>query len=102
MFKSDAVITDSFHGSIFSIIFNKPFITIYDKFNAKERFNSLSNLFGVSDRLFENGQQINFHQLLIYFDIIIDSIEFFFQTFNSFVIIKSVYSILISKGIIIF
>ena len=64
MFKSDAVITDSFHGSIFSIIFNKPFITIYDKFNAKERFNSLSNLFGVSDRLFENGQQINFHQLL--------------------------------------
>ena len=64
IFKSSAVITDSFHGTIFSIIFNKPFITIYDKLNAKERFNSLGNLLGVHDRLFENGQQINFSQLI--------------------------------------
>ena len=64
IFKSNAVITDSFHGTIFSIIFNKPFITIYDKLNAKERFISLGNLFGIHDRLFENGQQINFSQLI--------------------------------------
>ena len=62
--NSQAIITDSFHGTIFSIIFNKPFITIYDKFNAKERFISLGNLFGIHDRLFENGQQINFSQLI--------------------------------------
>ena len=59
MVNSDAVITDSFHG-----LFNKPFITIFDKSKAKGRFKSLSNIFGVGDRLFEKGQQINFHQLL--------------------------------------
>ena len=64
MVNSDAVITDSFHGSIFSIIFNKPFITVFDKSKAKGRFKSLSNIFGVGDRLFEKGQHINFHQLL--------------------------------------
>ena len=62
--NSNAVITDSFHGTIFSIIFNKPFITIYDKFNAKGRFTGLGNLFEVQDRLYENEEQIDFEQLI--------------------------------------
>jgi len=64
LFKSNAVITDSFHGTIFSIIFNKPFITIYDKFNAKGRFTGLGKLFEVQDRLYENKQQIDIEQLI--------------------------------------
>ena len=63
MFNSNAVITNAFHGTIFSIIFNKPFITIYDKTNAKERFNSLANLFGIHERFYENNQRIDFEQL---------------------------------------
>jgi hypothetical protein len=57
-------ITSSFHGSVFSIIFNKPFITIYNKLDAKERFNSLDKIFGIHDRLFEKDDKVTFEQLL--------------------------------------
>ena len=39
---SDAVITDSFHGTIFSIIFNKSFITIINSRRGRGRFTSLA------------------------------------------------------------
>ena len=60
----NAVLTNSFHGTIFSIIFNKPFLTIYDSSNAKERFNWVRDLFGVNDRLVENEQKPDIYQLL--------------------------------------
>ena len=62
--KSNAVITDSYHGTVFSIIFNKPFITIYNKFNAKERFNSIGNLFNLRERFIEENQKIDIMQLI--------------------------------------
>ena len=64
MINSKAVITSSFHGTIFSIIFNKPFITIYNKKDAKERFDSLSKIFGIKERLFHQGDKVTFEQLL--------------------------------------
>ena len=54
LINSEAVITNSFHGTIFSIIFNKPFLTIYHK--AKLRFKSLEKSFGIYDRLIEYGK----------------------------------------------
>lgn len=36
-----AVITTTFHGTVFSIIFNKPFITFTSNFKGKEKFYSL-------------------------------------------------------------
>ena len=62
--KSSAVITNSYHGTVFSIIFNKPFITIYDKSNAKERFSSIGNLFNLNKRFFEKTQNIDYKQLI--------------------------------------
>lgn len=62
--NSSAVITDSYHGTVFSIIFNKPFITIYNKFNAKERFNSIGSLFNLRKRFIENDKKIDFEQLI--------------------------------------
>ena len=62
--NSNAVMTNSYHGTVFSIIFNKPFITIYDKTNARERFSSLGKILGVQDRIFENNQNININQLI--------------------------------------
>lgn len=38
---SEFVITDSFHGMVFSIIFNKPFKLIYNTFRGNARFDSL-------------------------------------------------------------
>ena len=45
------VITDSFHGTIFSIIFNKPFLSF--KIKNDERFKNLIEIFGLKSRIFE-------------------------------------------------
>lgn len=45
------VITDSFHGTVFSILFNIPFLAIGNKHRGLARFQSLLNMFNLSDRL---------------------------------------------------
>ena len=52
IYKCHAVITDSYHGTIFSIIFEKPFISfVYDGYGS-ERFNTLKEIFGLGSRIF--------------------------------------------------
>lgn len=51
-----AVITNSFHGTIFSIIFNKPFVSFIFKNSPKERLISLKNAFNIQNRIFEYNQ----------------------------------------------
>lgn len=53
------IVTDSFHGTVFSILMHKKFITFYrkpssEKGNTNSRIDSLFNILGLSDRLF-NG-----------------------------------------------
>ncbi len=48
---ADFVITDSFHGCVFSIINHKPFIAIANRNRGLERFTSLLGTFGLTDRL---------------------------------------------------
>jgi hypothetical protein len=45
------VVTDSFHGTVFSILFNKPFIAIANKGRGLTRFTSLLKLFRLENRL---------------------------------------------------
>ncbi|MDE5714477.1 MAG: polysaccharide pyruvyl transferase family protein, partial [Muribaculaceae bacterium] len=45
------VVTDSFHGCVFSIIFNKPFIAIGNVRRGLDRFTSLLEMFGLGKRL---------------------------------------------------
>lgn len=45
------VVTDSFHGTVFSILFNKPFIVIANKNRGLSRFFSLLKVFGLEDRM---------------------------------------------------
>ena len=54
IYNCKAVITNSYHASIFSIIFNKPFISF--KLKEDDRFNSLIDLFNCTERI------INFNQ----------------------------------------
>lgn len=49
--KAKYVFTDSFHGCVFSIIFNKDFIVYGNKARGMSRFNSLMNMFDLHDRL---------------------------------------------------
>ena len=57
--NSKAVFTDSFHGTIFSIIFKKPFITLRNIERGGERFFSLLIPLNLTHRLFENVNCIN-------------------------------------------
>lgn len=45
------VITDSFHGTVFSIIFEKNFVAIGNKRRGYDRFVSLLSLFNLSERI---------------------------------------------------
>lgn len=45
------VITDSFHGSVFSIIFNKPFIALGNRARGMARFDSLFEAFDLENHL---------------------------------------------------
>lgn len=49
--KSQCIITDSFHGMVFSLIFEKPFLVIANKQRGLARFESLLGSLGLKDRL---------------------------------------------------
>ena len=56
---SDFVVTDSFHGCVFSIIFNKPFIAIANTDRGRARFESLLAIFNLEERLFDSVKNID-------------------------------------------
>ena len=47
--SADIIVTDSFHGCAFSIIFNKPLIFMRNESRGNTRFDSLIDLFGIHD-----------------------------------------------------
>ncbi|TXD48924.1 polysaccharide pyruvyl transferase family protein [Polaribacter sp. IC073] len=59
--NADFIITDSFHGTVFSIIFNKQFITIGNPERGMSRFNSLLKKLNLDLRLIyqEDKNQID-------------------------------------------
>jgi len=60
-----AVITDSFHGTIFSIIFNKPFIAFINKSRGESRFDSLKKVFKLENRIFMPSENITINYNLL-------------------------------------
>ena len=57
--NAEFVVTDSFHGCVFSIINHKPFIAIANKDRGLERFTSLLKTFRLSERLFFNYDEFS-------------------------------------------
>ena len=57
--KAAIIITDSFHGCVFSIIFNKPFIVYANEKRGIARFRSLLEMFNLEDRLITNSSEFN-------------------------------------------
>lgn len=53
------VITDSFHGVAFSILFNKPFIAIGNMERGLARFTSIVNMFGLNNRFILTAEAYN-------------------------------------------
>ena len=64
MTKCSAVITNSYHGTIFSILFNKPFVTFCNKNGEYQRFLTLEYLFGIEKRIFDYNQNPNCNLLM--------------------------------------
>lgn len=49
--NAEFVVTDSFHGMVFSILFNKPFVVYANKERGLDRYTSLLNELGLEDKL---------------------------------------------------
>lgn len=71
-YDADFIVTDSFHGTVFSIIFNKPFISIKNTERGNSRFESLLKIFELEDRLIDVnescvediiGKEINYAEI---------------------------------------
>jgi len=56
---ADFVVTDSFHGCIFSIVFNKPFIALGNATRGLSRITSLLDMFGLQSRLVKQLDNID-------------------------------------------
>jgi len=56
---AEFVVTDSFHGTVFSILFNKPFVVIRNAERGSARFESLLSMFKLEDRLIESNDDID-------------------------------------------
>lgn len=56
---ADMIVTDSFHGTVFSIIFNKPFWVIGNERRGLSRFESLLKLFGLENRLIQTDNPVD-------------------------------------------
>lgn len=57
--EADFVVTDSFHGTVFSIIFEKQFLTIGNSYRGNSRFFSLLQTFDLENRLVNNITETN-------------------------------------------
>ncbi len=60
---AEFVITDSFHGTVFSIINKKPFFVLVNKERGAARFESLLLQLGLEDRMIYNVENFNKEQL---------------------------------------
>ena len=58
---AEMVVVDSFHGAVFSIIFNKPFWVIGNSKRGNARFESLLGMFGLEDRMIDAGLVIDWN-----------------------------------------
>lgn len=57
-------ITDSFHGCVFAIIYNKPFVCFGNEGRGNARFDTLLGTFGLEDRMLTNATPEKLLQVL--------------------------------------
>lgn len=56
--NSSFVMTDSFHGMVFSIIFNTPFAVFINRTRGADRFDSLLSQLGLEGRICADGEEV--------------------------------------------
>jgi polysaccharide pyruvyl transferase WcaK-like protein len=63
--NAEFIVTDSFHGTIFSIIFNKPFIVIGNKERGLARYSSLLRTFNLENRLMTSYSYEHVNEIIL-------------------------------------
>jgi hypothetical protein len=58
---ADFVVTDSFHGTVFSILFERPFLTLVNEQRGRARFESLLRTHGLEERLVDPRDDLEDH-----------------------------------------
>ncbi len=74
------ILTDSFHGVVFCLIFNKEFVCIANKSRGTDRLISLFEMVGIENRFFDENDEIDFSILFnnkIDYNIVNNNIEFY-------------------------
>ena len=66
--NAEYILTDSFHATVFSIIFNKKFIDILPLNNTGTRIESILQLLGIENRILKNYDDFNLIDGLIDYD----------------------------------
>lgn len=56
IYDADIIVTDSFHGCVFSILFNKQFYAFVNKERGVDRFYSLFEMFDLNDRVVNDAK----------------------------------------------
>ncbi len=64
MAYADFIITDSYHGTLFAIIFNKPFITILNKKRGSDRFYTILTKLGLENRILADFDPCNIKSII--------------------------------------
>ncbi len=73
--NAEYVLTDSFHATAFSIIFNKKFIDVLPSNKTGTRIESILNLFGIEDRILKNYEDFETIDKIINYDIVNKKLE---------------------------
>lgn len=62
-YDADYVVTDSFHGTVFSIIFNKPFIVVGNEKRGMSRFLSLLKKYDLESRIVNKSSDLTINKI---------------------------------------
>lgn len=57
IYKSKFIVTNSFHGTVFAILFNKPFIVVSNRSRGMARLKSILGCFDLEERLMEENSE---------------------------------------------
>lgn len=82
--EAEFVLTDSFHGCVFSIIFKKQFLAIGNRERGLSRFLSLLKQFSLEDKLLLSFNEYKGNALLIDYDRLYDKLHFLQKQSNLF------------------
>ena len=73
-YYADNVITDSFHGTVFSMMFGKKFIDVFPK-KFSGRIESILKLTGLEERHIENAKELSIMEKKIEYQKVFDVLE---------------------------